>query len=235
MQRKFVMTGLTVAILLLCLPAASLTAQSERVYRESNEKETITHRFRFEKKENSHFIFLETEKGGVVIRQTYEVDQHMATRSWSYDHPGTNTLISAVLRNKQIVLNGRDKGKPVKKTYEVDEAPWNQTFNIGLEPFAQSGPEKTRFWAIGTGGPGNMKITKFKVKKEDEETITLEGREVRARHVSITLPGLLSIFWTGHYYYRIPDGRFLRYRGKNGPGEPPSTMNLISETSTAIR
>jgi len=77
-----------------------------------------------------------------------------------------------------------------------------------------------------------MKITSFTVKRlKKPEVIKIMGQDVPAVHIKISLSGLLSMFWTGHYWFRQQDGVFVRYRGKSGPGKQVSVMELTEEIS----
>ena len=202
-----------------------------RVYEEKTKDQLTTHRFTSETNESGYSIDLQSELEENVIKQTFEVDTNLAALSWAFEDPKENTKVTASRQENKISLQGKSKGKPVNKTFKINKLPWNQTFNIGLERFVLS-PEKSMiFWGIGTSGPGNMKITRFKVKKKRIETITINGKEVEAVYVTISLTGLLSIFWTGRYWYRKSDGVFLRYKGKNGPGAGVSIMELTAESN----
>ena len=202
-----------------------------RVYEEKTQDQPTTHRFDMETTPSGYSVTLQSETGEDVIKQTFTVDTNLATRTWSFENPKENTKITASREGNKIFLKGQTRGKPIEKTFKINELSWNQTFNIGLERFALS-PEKSMvFWSIGTKGPGNMKITRFKVKKKKIETITIKGKEVEAVYITISLTGLLSIFWTGKYWYRKSDGVFLRYKGKGGPGTGISIMELTSETN----
>jgi hypothetical protein len=202
-----------------------------RVYEEKTQDQLTTHRFDIETTPTGYSVNLQSETGDTVIKQTFAVDTNLAALSWAFENSKENTKIIASREANKIFLKGQTRGKPIEKTLKINELPWNQTFNIGLERFVLS-PEKSMiFWSIGTRGPGNLKITKFKVKKKKIETITIKGKEVEAVYITISLTGLLSIFWTGKYWYRRSDGVFLRYKGKNGPGTGISIMELISETN----
>jgi hypothetical protein len=197
-----------------------------RIYEEKAQDRLTTHRFDMETTPTGYLINLQSKKGDNVIKQTFVVNTDLAARTWAFENPGENTKITASREGNKILLKGQSKGKPIEKTFKINELSWNQTFNIGLERFVLS-PEKSMiFWAIGTRGPGNMKITRFKVKKKGIETITINGKQVEAVYITISLTGLLSIFWTGHYWYRKSDGVFLRYKGKSGPGTGDSIMEL---------
>ncbi|UCH94489.1 MAG: hypothetical protein JSV88_30055 [Candidatus Aminicenantes bacterium] len=218
-------------ILVILLIGPFLADGATRVYEQKTKDQVTTHRFAIKTTEPGYSIDLQSEIEENVIKQTFEVDAHLATLSWVYEDPKENTKVTASRQENKIFLKGRTRGKPIDKTFKINELPWNQTFNIGLEGFAVSAEKSVIFWAIGTRGPGNMKITRFKVKKKRIETITIKGKEVEAVYVTISLTGLLSVFWTGKYWYRKSDGIFLRYKGKNGPGTGISIMELVSETN----
>ena len=201
-----------------------------RVYEEKAGNQVTTHRFVIEATETGYSINLESKTGDTVSKQTYEVDANLATRSWAFENPKENTTVTASREGNKIFLKGRSRGKPIDKTFKINELPWNQTFNIGLEGFVLSSEKSMKFWSIGTKGPGNMKITKFKVKRKRIETITIKGKTVESVYVTISLTGLLSIFWTGNYWYLKSDGRFIRYKGKGGPGIGMTIMELVSES-----
>jgi hypothetical protein len=197
-----------------------------RVYEEKTQDQLTTHRFDIQRTPTGYSVNLQSETGDNIIKQTFTVDAHLATLNWVFENPEENTKVTASREGNKIFLRGQSRRKPIEKTFKINELSWNQTFNIGLERFVLS-PEKSMiFWAIGTRGPGNMKITRFKVKKKGIETITINGKQVEAVYITISLTGLLSIFWTGHYWYRKSDGVFLRYKGKSGPGTGDSIMEL---------
>jgi hypothetical protein len=220
-----------IAILFWTFPLIADSVIKKRVYREKIGKQVTNHRFTIETSPSGCNIDLTSETGDKKIFQTYRLDPQLDTQSWSYYDPQKNVKVNASRTGHTIRLKGTDRGKPVDKTFKINDLPWNQTFNIGLEQFAVSSKTSMVFWAIGAGGRGHLKITKFKVKKKKTETITLsrDNKPVEAVHITISLTGLLSIFWTGNYWYRTSDGRFLRYFGKTGMGSSYSLMELLPE------
>lgn len=218
-----------IALLLVATFMAAYLTAASRVYEEKTGKLLTTHRFVIETTPPGYSIDLVSETRNVQVRQTFQLDANLNTLSWSYENPKTKTKVNARREGNNIYLTGIEENDPIKKTFEINRLPWNQTFNIGLEQFALSSEQTKKFWSIGTSGPGNMKITRFKVKKKKTGTITLKGQEVEAVYVTMSLTGLLSIFWTGNYWYRKSDGTFLRYKGKNKPGAPVTIMELTSE------
>ncbi len=217
-----------VVVMVMFLWASSLPGET-RVYQEREGDRVTTHRFVIEPSGPGFTVDLTSETGDVKVFQTFQLDARLAALSWSYHAPHKKTKVTAFRKENRIFLEGIDEGDPVKKTYNINSLPWNQSFNIGLEKFVLSPGESMKFWAIGTSSPGYLKITKFKVKKKDPETITLDstGQKVEAVYITISLSGLLSLFWTGKYWYRKSDGRFLQYKGKNKSGGPAAVMELI--------
>lgn len=218
-----------VLIFLVLLTGPCLLNGMTRVYEEKTGNRVTTHRFVIETTPSGFAIALQSETGNTVIKQTFELNANLDALAWSFENPEEKTKITAYRKKNKIFLQGRDRGKPINKRFDLNDLPWNQTFNIGLENFAVSPAKAMRFRAIGTKGAGNMKITTFKVKKKKTETIAIKGKKVEAVYITISLTGLLSIFWTGNYWYRKSDGRFIRYKGKGGPGTGISIMELVSE------
>ena len=219
-------------LLTITLTGAAYLPGQTRVYKEKEGEKVTFHRIQIEPTTVGYTINLTSESGSKHTVQKFQLDTELATLSWSYEAPHTKTKITAFRKENKIFLQGIDDGDPVEKTFKINEFPWNQTFNIGLEKFALSPEESMKFWAIGTSGPGNMKITKFNVKRKEIETITLNSMEqpIEAIHFTISLTGLLSMFWTGHYWFRKSDGRFLKFSGKNRASGPVAVSELISES-----
>lgn len=223
---------LFIRLLIIVFICTTFLSARQRVYQEKTGSLVVTHHFNIETTTNGYTIHLTTESNEGSISQLFLLDKTLATQNWSYDAPNKKTKLQATRQGKAIMMKGTDEGSPIQKTFEIDELPWNQTFNIGLEQFAlNTKTDSCKFWAIGVGGPGNMKITRFKVKKKSSEPIllTVGNQKMPAIYMTISLTGLLSLFWTGEYWYRQGDGVFLRYKGKNKPGASVSFMQLVSE------
>lgn len=220
-----------IGLLTITLICTSFLTARQRVYQEKTGTEVVTHRFNIETIPTGYTIHLTTETKEGNIQQQFNCDTTLATLSWSYDDPQQKTKVQASRNGPIISLTGTDRGNPVQKKFEVDQLAWNQTFNLGLEQFVLTKEDTLKFWAIGVKGPGNMKITRFKVKKKTTDPIllTVGNQKIPALYITISLTGLLSLFWTGEYWFRQGDGVFLRYKGKNKPGAPVSFMQLVSE------
>jgi len=215
-------------IMLIGFFGTGLVHGKTRVYEEKTGNRLTTHRFVIEESVPGYDITLRSETGGQRIDQKYKLKTNLDALSWDYENPAENTKITAVKKKNKIYLKGIHKGRQINKIFKTNDLPWNQSFNIGLEKFALSPEKFMKFRAIGTSGPGDMKVTTFSVKKKNIETITASGKKVEALHVQISLSGLLSIFWKGNYYYRKADGIFLLYKGK-GRGSSRTVMELTLE------
>jgi hypothetical protein len=225
-----------VAWLLACLVVYCPAAEKKiLVFHEKTGAQVTIHRFEILQQPDGVRVTLSTREDQSEIVQIFSLNSALETLAWSYSEAAKNTVVSAKRDGKFILLTGKHKGEPIEKKFKTKNLPWNQFFNMGLEPFVRSNLKKTKFRAIGTRGPGDMKITSFTAKRQKKsEIIKIMGQDVATVHIKISLSGLLSMFWSGHYWYRKSDGAFVRYRGKNGPGKPVSVMEL-TEVKTATQ
>ncbi len=186
-------------------------------YRESNRKrEQVRHQIRvFEKR-----FELKTELPNGWEHQVCLLDDTGQTREWTYSDSSRDLQLRAVLlADRRVHLSGSQQGRAVEKYFQLNRQPWNQRFQHGLASFLGSDEHKTVFWAIGTRGPGELKITRFTVSRESSGTpparLAESGRPGPYQRLKISLHGLLAAFWSGHYWYDAADGGFLFYQGKS--------------------
>jgi hypothetical protein len=224
MKKSFI----TSVVIFAVIGRICLAAGETRVYEEKIQNQVTTHKFSIEQTASGYLVALASEAPGRRIDQRFELEPGLAALAWSYENPLEKTKISAYRKENRIFLSGLHKGKAIEKTFKINELDWNQSFNIGLEQFALSGAKAMKFWAIGTTAPGDMKITTFTVKKEGFEKIILAGKEIETVRIRVSLSGLLAIFWSGNYWYKRDDGKFLRYRGK-GRGSHLTIMEIIPQ------
>jgi hypothetical protein len=227
LKKKYFQNYLGCACLLvtaLLLPAETLT------YREVEGDSTTIHILVITPTPPGYRIDLASsrEPGG-TIRQTFRTAADLTTRAWTISDPSRQMDLAAAIDGEAIILRGSVRGKKVEKSFAAAGPPWNQLFQMGLGPFAMGEDGSWQFRSIGTQGPGELKIGKFTVKRQETEKIRLSGKEFSAIHLRVSLSGLLSIFWHGDYWFRLRDGRFLRYRGKNRSGGPLAVSELIGE------
>lgn len=207
-------------LLVTIFTAVNLSSQTleTRTYTSKTKKETITHRFEIkiwpEKKE----ILLHSKGNNKESIQHFLVDSKWDTQSWSYLNKANSNRMKGIRVGQEVEFSGTYKGKEIKKTFNLKSYPWNQVFHMGLETFIGSKEKKYIFWAIGTRGRGATKISRFKAKKKSKKN--------QIQHVTISLTGILSMFWRGHYYFRLKDNIFIKYKGNDGPGTAQKEIRL---------
>jgi len=187
------------------------------IYQESNRQgEQVRHHIlasdkRFE---------LKTELSGGLEHQVCLLDETGQTREWHYIDSSRDIQLKAVLLvDRRIHLSGSRRGKVVEKYFQINRQPWNQRFQHGLASFLKGEERKTVFWAIGTRGKGELKITRFTVSREDAGSpppgLIESGPRGPFLQIKISLHGLLAAFWSGHYWYDAAEADFLFYQGKS--------------------
>jgi hypothetical protein len=217
------------ALLLTGLLPAQETAEEsmEQLYLERNAQgQTVSTRLI---RRGDSFLIRAELSDGSLEEQQITLGENGETQSWVYHDNSRDSELEAVLNpDRTIRLTGRHRGKPVAKTFEINKQPWNQAFQQGLAPFLLGPQAKTVFWAIGTRGKGELKITRFTVKREDPRPVPKPLAEAGYPgpflRVKLSLHGLLSIFWSGHYWYDAADGSFLFYQGKSSHLEGEVTL-----------
>ena len=193
--------------LLLCCFATLFAVSTEgdewQVYIERNEAgDEVRHHFRSQGKR--HELTTKLKNGEEI--QSFELDDSGETVRWQYEDTSREMQLSAVLlNNRRIHMTGRHQGKAVDRVFDINEQPWNQRFQQGLGPFIKGSETKTVFWAIGTRGKGELRITRFTARRQSPSPAppTLLGAGFRGpfHHVKLSLHGMLSLFWSGHYWY----------------------------------
>lgn len=216
-------------LVLLVAVCALASAKTLSYLETTNKKRVMRATFSIDVAASGYRVTLKEDENGAEVHQAYETDTGLATLSWAYRNAGKNTAFTAIRRGETIVLSGTHEGKPIQKKFTVGSAPWNQLFTLGLRQFVLSGENERRFWAIGTSGPGEMRIAQFVAAREGSEAIVFGGKEIGAVKVRITFPDLKSLFWHADCWFRESDGMYLRYEGWNGPGEPLTIAELIGE------
>ena len=159
-----------------------------------------------------------TEESGV--RTIFAVDDHFLVENttkakigggvseWYLKDPKNDSDVKAVREGNKIFVSGKFKGQDITKEHNVDDRSWYQLFSWELDYLALSNEKRLEFWALRPENPESAGI--LVAYKDKEERLTLNGEEFDAIKVKVTLGGLLSIFWTGDYWYRKSDGFYVR-------------------------
>jgi hypothetical protein len=188
-------------------------------------------------KRTTHFTWeLVTEDGARVnVRRdngefTNWCETTGETNRWRYRAPGTDVVARRF--GNVICIEGITGGRPVRRRFEVDEAPWYQPLSHSLRGFLESDRRSTVFWMIRLD---TFRPIKMKAVKNGTEWLALPLGKTEAQRVRLSMNGMLSFFWQSDYWYRIDDGLFLKYAGVNGPpGTPTTTIVLEREQAVAM-
>lgn len=207
-------------VLQFLLWPAFLFAQQEgtwQSYEERNRSGQVVRHF-FRSEGNRHELRSEMESG--TEHQMFTLNEQGETIAWLYEDDSRNIRLSAELTaDRHIHLSGHFRNKPVDKWFELNDQPWNQRFQQGLTAFLKGSDEKTVFWTIGTRGKGELRISRFTARRELPYPAPPElkqgGYNGPFHHIKLSLYGMLSVFWSGHYWYDAVKGTFLFYQGKS--------------------
>ena len=138
-----------------------------------------------------------------------------------------NIELTAIKDGKNIILKGISGEKIIDTIIKIDESPWKQSMSYSLSEFALGDKEKIEYWIIRLD---KLKGEKMQAEKAGTEYITIKDKSYHALKVNISAAGLRSKFWSGHYWFRVSDGLFLKYEGWNGlPGSTKTIIELIEK------
>ena len=127
---------------------------------------------------------------------------------WKLTDEKNKSNISAVRENNLIKISGVYKGSDFKREHGIDGREWHQVFNWEFDEFFNSGKKEMEFWAIRPDDPNTCGV--MVVKNEGVQKLTVLGKEEECVYSKVTLAGLLSVFWTGEYWYRKSDLLYVK-------------------------
>ena len=150
----------------------------------------------------------------------YNIDG--ATQKFTQKDSSTNIDLSIIKVGRNIILKGISGEKVIDTIIKIDGSPWKQSMSYSLSEFALGNIEKIEYWIIRLD---KLKGEKMLAEKVGTEYISIKDKLYHAVKVKISAAGLRSKFWSGHYWFRVSDGLFLKYEGWNGL--PGSTKTII--------
>lgn len=209
----------------LCAPAAfSLgLATEERTYIETTGDETTYFSWTLEK----------SNSVTVTVREDDELyvnhcDSLGDTSRWRYRSADSDIL---AFRSADVIeIGGKFRGKEFHARHEIDSLPWYQTLAYALPRLVEPNETPLLFWTIR---PDNLDLVKMQASWEATEKVSVNGEKLRAHRVRIRPNGFLSRLWHADYWFRIPDGLFVRYEGVHGPPGHPKTVIQYQGTAQA--
>jgi hypothetical protein len=159
-------------------------------------------------------------------KRTVTADGTLSARSLVFHNPPAGTSYQAIRAGNKITVKGQLRHRSLQRTFTVGNAPWWQAIEQALERFART---KAGFMKFRFINADECELHEMEATREGVETVTVDGRAVRAVRVKVNLPGLASLFWRADYWFRERDGTFVRYETVAGPGGQRITMELISK------
>lgn len=182
------------------------------------------------KSESPETITIQKNPDGFTILSGsthHNVSFDFSQDSWEYEEDSVKTKLTAYRQGNIIFLKGMFKGKVVEKQYTIDDSPWSQCAHIFLEKFVSSEKQETAYWYISTD---DLKKYEIRVKRKGQEDILVNNRKTSAVHIRIRPAGFAGNFWSGDYWYRADDSRYVKYRAVHGPpGTPFTIKELVRE------
>ncbi len=127
---------------------------------------------------------------------------------WNFIDEKNKSSLLAVRENNRIKITGIYKGNDYKREHGIDDREWHQIFNWEFDEFFNSGKKEMEFWAIRPDDPNTCGV--MVVKNEGVQKLTVLGKEEECVYSKVTLAGLLSVFWTGEYWYRKSDLLYVK-------------------------
>lgn len=160
-------------------------------------------------------------------------DGALATLEWEFLEPARNTMVTARREGDRIELRGTYRGRAVRRSLEIDHAPWYQAISLSLRPFSIGAASEVEFWTLR---PDTFSVYRVRARKAGTELIAHAGQKVETVKVVIRLAGAKEILWHGSYWYRVSDGLFMRYEGATGLfGAGKCTISLIGTQDNRLQ
>jgi hypothetical protein len=172
-----------------------------------------------------------------LITNEVKVKKGSGVFEWTFKDPKNASDVKGLREGNVIKLAGKYKDRDFVKEHYIDDRPWHQVFTWDLGDFFASDEKRIEFWAVR---PENLESAGVLVAyKDKEEKVDVGGSEVEAVNVKVTLAGLLSIFWTGDYWYRKSDNLYIRAKPSADflveLGTPPVTGERQGSAQTGAK
>jgi|GEM_PF-3490345 len=157
----------------------------------------------------------------------YILNPDFSTLRWKFTNQGKNIDIDGMRTGNTITLKGMYKGNTIDRVIAVNNDPWIEQWEIGLESFIMSEDKEKTFWSVN---PNDVnQVGEFTAAKDGVETIDYNGSKIDAVKVKVTLAGILGSFFHFDFYFRKTDGRLLVERYPDLSNGVPNKVVLIAE------
>lgn len=140
-------------------------------------------------------------------------DSRFSTLKWHYVDSLAGSDFWVIRKGARLECQGILEGNKTNTTHHIGDQLWYQFHGFALSAFVHSGDQKRKFISLR---PSTLTPHKLCINRKELSTVNLNGNQYEAVVVKIKLSGLLSLFWSGTYYFRVADALFLKYSGYNG-------------------
>ena len=135
------------------------------------------------------------------------------------------TYFNAKHVDNNIILTGKNKDKEIYKEYKLSNTPWVQSPSLLLTEFILSNKKEIEF--VMATGP---MFSKMIIKKETQETVTINNKTYESIKIKMSPPGLLGKLWKASIWYDAKNGNMIKYEAPNGPPGSKKLIMKIQET-----
>jgi hypothetical protein len=207
----------------LFLGSVSISAEPSLLYRDTTGSVQILIHIQQELLPNGSLINSLLSDGDV---HRVALDQSNATVSYRFASPVRKTSYRVHREGNALLAQGTFKGVSFSRRITINAGPWFESMEWELTDYAMSGSTQPLvFWVVN---PFEAQAYEMQAIGESPENIMDNGQSVPAQRVRVRPAGILAPFWSTLYWFRLTDGRFLRYEGVRGmPGTPLTVVELI--------
>lgn len=142
------------------------------------------------------------------VTDEFILDQDYDLVQWRRVTAEERTDFTVKREGDTLVVTGTFKGRPIKKKIPVEGKEVHIYPNYSLGKFALSGQKSMKLWSLRRDEMTKLPMT---VRNDGEETIKVNGKDVKAIKVYYTIEGKLREKHFNHtYYFRKSDGLFIK-------------------------
>lgn len=185
-------------------------------YKEKTGDKEIIFSLREEDKNSEKWIYANSDEEEHI----FVLNQNLETIRWIFHNKKNNEKNIVERKENTIVVTKKGKTSETKKLI-IDSSPWYQFLEKSLSLLVTTDLTQKEFWIIR---PTDFKEFKMIACKEKKEKINMIGKEFNSVKISVSLPGVVSLFWRVYYWFDRETGLYLKYEGKRGGLSVPKTF-----------
>jgi len=166
-------------------------------------------------------VTLTPSKSGWEISETTEeytqswlTDLNHNDVEWHYETNNKDSKIHAIRTKNTLTVAGRFNGRPYRRTSSLSDFPWHQSIDYSFAAIPQRQKTPYKFWVLR---PRDLKPMVLVAKFRGYQSISSRGKELRAAHFTVSLPGFWSLFWKQSYWVDPSSGRLIRKKTHQNP------------------